>query len=70
MKYKKKIIKVDMDFRNPLKMTDEELKKEICKSFCVMYLEDKIDITDVISGSAYININENMMSFIKGKKLH
>ena len=70
MKYTKTLITIDIDFRNPLKMTDEELKKEICKHFCIMYLEGKIDITDVISDSAYINIDEDMMSFVKGKKLH
>ena len=59
-----------MDFRNPLEMTDEELKKEITKSFCIMYLEGKIDITDVISSSEYINIDKNLMNSIKEKKLH
>ena len=70
MKNTKTLITFDMDFRNPLKMTDEELKKEICKRFCIMYLEGKIDITDVISDSAYINIDENMMNFVRGYRLH
>ena len=70
MKNTKTLITFDMDFRNPLKMTDEELKKEICKRFCIMYLAGKIDITDVISGSAYINIDENMMNFVRGYRLH
>lgn len=70
MKYTKTLITIDIDFRDPLKMTDEELKKEICKCFCIMYLKGKIDITDVISDSKYINIDEDMMSFVKGFKLH
>ena len=70
MKNTKTLITFNMDFRNPLKMTDEELKKEICKGLCIMYLEGKIDITDVISGSAYINIDENMMNFVRGYRLH
>ena len=35
-----------------------------------MYLEGKIDITDVISSSEYINIDKNLMNSIKEKKLH
>ena len=70
MKHTKTLITIDMDFRNPLEMTDEELKKEITKSFCIMYLEGKIDITDVISSSEYINIDKNLMNSIKEKKLH
>ncbi len=70
MKHTKTLITIDMDFRNPLEMTDEELKKEITKSFCIMYLEGKIDITDVISSSEYINIDKNLMNSIKEEKLH
>ena len=70
MKYKKTLVVADMDFRNPSELTDEELKKEISKSLCMMYLEGKIDLTDVISSSTYININENLMNSIKEEKLH
>jgi len=70
MKYTKTFLTFDMDFRNPSEMTDKELKKEICKRFCIMYLEGKIDITDVISDSAYINIDEHMMNFVRGERLH
>ena len=70
MKYKKTLVVADMDFRNPSELTDKELKKEISKSLCIMYLEGKIDLTDVISSSTYININENLMNSIKEEKLH
>ena len=70
MKYKKTLVVADMDFRNPSELTDKELKKEISKSLCMMYLEGKIDLTDVISSSTYININENLMNSIKEEKLH
>ena len=70
MKYTKTLITVDMDFRNPSEMTDKELKKEINKCLCIMYLEGKIDMTDIISSSTYYDIDKNLLLSMKEEKLH
>ncbi len=70
MKYTKTLITVDMDFRNPLEMTDKELKKEISKCLCIMYLEGKIDMTNIISSSTYYDIDKNWLLSMREEKLH
>ncbi len=70
MKYTKTLLSIDMDFRNPSEMTDKELKKEISKYLCIMYLEGKIDLTEVISSSTYYDIDENWILSMKEEKLN
>ena len=70
MKYTKSFLTFDMDLRNPSEMTDKELKKEISKCLCIMYLEGKIDMTDVISSSTYYDIDENWVLSMKEEKLN
>ena len=70
MKYRRKLLTFDMDFRNPSEMTDKELKKEISKCLCIMYLEGKIDMTDIISSSTYYDIDKNWLLSMREEKLH
>ena len=70
MKYRKTFLTFDMDFRNPSEMTDKELKKEISKCLCIMYLEGKIDMTDIISSSTHYDIDENLILSMKEEKLN
>ena len=59
-----------MDFRNASDMTDKELKKEISKCLCIMYLEGKIDMTNIISSSTYYDIDKNWLLSMREEKLH
>ena len=70
MKYTKSFLTFDMDLRNPSEMTDKELKKEISKCLCIMYLEGKIDMTDIISSSTYYDIDKNWLLSMREEKLH
>ena len=70
MKYRRTLLTFDMDFRNPSEMTDKELKKEISKCLCIMYLEGKIDMTDIISSSTYYDIDKNLLLSMREEKLH
>ena len=70
MKYTKTFLTFDMDLRNPSEMTDKELKKEISKCLCIMYLEGQIDMTDVISSPTYYDIDENWILSMKEEKLN
>ena len=70
MKYRRTFLTFDMDFRNPSEMTDKELKKEITKCLCIMYLEGKIDMTDIISSSTYYDIDKNWLLSMREEKLH
>ena len=70
MKYRRTFLTFDMDFRNPSEMTDKELKKEISKCLCIMYLEGKIDMTNIISSSTYYDIDKNWLLSMREEKLH
>ena len=70
MKYTKTLLAVEMDFRNPSDMTDKELKKEISKCLCIMYLEGKIDMTNIISSSTYYDIDKNWLLSMREEKLN
>ncbi len=70
MKYRRTFLTFDMDFRNPSEMTDKELKKEITKCLCIMYLEGKIDMTNIISSSTYYDIDKNWLLSMREEKLH
>ena len=70
MKYRRTLLTFNMDFRSPSEMTDKELKKEISKCLCIMYLEGKIDMTDIISSSIHYDIDENWLLSMREEKLN
>lgn len=70
MKYTKTFLTFDMDLRNPSEMTDKELKKEISKCLCIMYLEGKIDMTDTITSSIHYDIDKNWLLSMREEKLN
>ena len=70
MKYRRTLLTFDMDFRNPSEMTGKELKKEISKCLCIMYLEGKIDMTDTITSSIHYDIDENWLLSMREEKLN
>ena len=66
---KKFNISVSLDCRHPSEMTKNELLKEANKCLCIMHLEGKIDMNDIIFSPTHYNVDEVLLSNFQ-KKLH